>query len=244
MMNSGHDPRGLLPAEVDPYVSWRNPLRPPKLAPDKTCLLVIDMNHEDASGDHVRDLIAREPQLEKDLSYFLDKVNAAVGNIKRLQEWARAQGIEVMFVRVASLTSDGRDRHNLHKDLGYHSRRDDPEAAIYNEIAPVKDEIVLDKTCSSVFSGTMIDQLLRNLGIEDIIFTGILTNGCVESAVREAADIGYRCVVADDACAAYLADMEAASIRVMRNVYATVMSTDALTADGAQASGSSDTSRA
>jgi ureidoacrylate peracid hydrolase len=76
----------------------------------------------------------------------------------------------------------------------------------------------------------MIDRILRNMGLDEIIFTGVLTSGCVESAVRDAADLGYRCMVAHDACATYLAEVEAASLRAMRNVYATVTSTDALIA--------------
>jgi nicotinamidase-related amidase len=219
---------GLLPAESDPYVSWRQPLRGPELAPGKTCLLIIDMTYEDASWEHGNSLIARDAGFESEFIYWRDKLKRAVDNIAQLQAWARERGIEVMFVRVASLTADGRDRSNLHKDLGYHQVGSDPVNAILAEIAPVGDEIVLDKTTSSAFGGTIIDRLLRNMGIEEVIFTGVLTNGCVESAVRDAADIGYRCVVVEDACAAYLADIEAASLRVMRNVYATILSTSTI----------------
>jgi nicotinamidase-related amidase len=217
---------GLLPPELDPYVSWRQPLRRPDYQPGRSCLLIIDMTYEDASWEHGNSRVAREAGLEKEFTYWRDKLKVATANVARLQAWARERGIEVMFVRVASLTADGRDRSNLHKDLGYHQIGDDPVNAILAEIAPVGDEIVLDKTTSSAFGGTIIDRLLRNIGIEEIIFTGVLTNGCVESAVRDAADIGYRCVVVEDACATYLQDIEAASIRVMRNVYATVTTTD------------------
>lgn len=217
---------GLLPPELDPYVSWRRPLPAPKFTPGKSCLLIIDMSIEDASWDYGNALTARNGGFEKEFTYWRDRIPTTISNIAQLQEWARANGIEVIFVRVASLSRDGRERSNMHKSLGYNQQPDDPVNAIVPEIAPVGDEIVLDKTTSSAFNGTILDRVLRNIGIEEIIFTGVQTAGCVESSVRDAADIGYRCVVVEDACATYTADIEAASIRAMRDVYAKITSTE------------------
>jgi nicotinamidase-related amidase len=107
MTDLHEEPDGLLPPELDPYVSWRRPLRTPGLTPGKTCLLIIDMTYADASWDHGGPRIARAAGLEKEFSYFRDKLQSAIANIARLQAWARRQGIEVMFVRIASQTSDG-----------------------------------------------------------------------------------------------------------------------------------------
>ena len=68
-------------------------------------------------------------------------------------------------------------------------------------IAPGEDEIVLPKTSSSVFISTNIDYVLRNLGVRSLIVAGCLTDQCVDSAVRDACDLGYLVTTVTDACA-------------------------------------------
>ena len=68
-------------------------------------------------------------------------------------------------------------------------------------IAPAEDEIVMPKTSSSVFISTNIDYVLRNLGVRSLIIAGVLTDQCIDSAVRDACDLGYLVTVPTDACA-------------------------------------------
>ena len=63
-------------------------------------------------------------------------------------------------------------------------------------------DILIPKTSCSVFQSTNIDYVLRNLGVRYLVVVGQLTNQCVESAVRDAADRGYLVTVVEDACAA------------------------------------------
>ena len=72
-----------------------------------------------------------------------------------------------------------------------------------DEIAPVGDEIVFPKSSSSVFVSTHIDYVLRNLGISQLVLCGLLTDQCVESAVRDACDLNYLVTLVPDACATY-----------------------------------------
>lgn len=67
----------------------------------------------------------------------------------------------------------------------------------------MEDDIVLPKTSSSVFISTNIDYVLRNLGVRQLILCGLVTDQCVESAVRDACDLGYLVTVVPDACATY-----------------------------------------
>ena len=67
-------------------------------------------------------------------------------------------------------------------------------------IAPGEDEIVIPKTSSSVFVSTNIDYVLRNLGTRYLILSGVVTDQCIESAVRDACDLGYLVTVVTDAC--------------------------------------------
>ena len=57
--------------------------------------------------------------------------------------------------------------------------------------APLDDEMIFRKTSSNVFISTNIDCVLRNLGVRSLIIAGIMTDQCVESAVRDACDLGY-----------------------------------------------------
>jgi ureidoacrylate peracid hydrolase len=60
--------------------------------------------------------------------------------------------------------------------------------------------MVFRKTSSNVFISTKIDYVLRNLGVRSLIVAGIMTDQCVESAVRDACDLGYLVTLVIDAC--------------------------------------------
>jgi len=64
-------------------------------------------------------------------------------------------------------------------------------SAIIDAIAPKGDEIVLPKTSSSVFNSTNLDYLLRNIGIEDVLVAGFMTDQCIDHTVKDGADLGY-----------------------------------------------------
>ena len=64
-----------------------------------------------------------------------------------------------------------------------------------------KDEIILPKTSSGVFNSTNIDYVLRNLDIRFLIIFGVVTDQCVDMAVRDAADRGYLVTMVSDASA-------------------------------------------
>jgi ureidoacrylate peracid hydrolase len=66
--------------------------------------------------------------------------------------------------------------------------------------------MVVPKTSSSVFISTNLDYVLRNMGIRSLIIAGILTDQCIDSAVRDACDLGYLVTVPTDACATLTAE--------------------------------------
>ena len=61
----------------------------------------------------------------------------------------------------------------------------------------------LPKSSSSVFVSTHIDYLLRNLGVKQLVISGLITDQCVESAIRDACDLGYLVTEVTDACLTY-----------------------------------------
>ena len=85
----------------------------------------------------------------------------------------------------------GRDRSKGHKRLEVHAAPGSAEACFLEEVAPVGDEIVINKTASGVFSSTNLNYVLNNLGISSVYVVGVYTNECVETTVRDACDLGY-----------------------------------------------------
>jgi len=98
------------------------------------------------------------------------------------------------------MTRDGRDRSLDYKISGIDVPRGSWDAQILDEIVPGADEMVFRKTSSSVFISTNIDYVLRNLGVRSLIVAGMMTDQCVESAVRNACDLGYLVTLLTNAC--------------------------------------------
>ena len=170
--------------------------------PKKAALVIIDMQYLDAHPDGWMGRLARAKGQEHLLKYRFEAIAKILPNIQKLQQACRASGVEVIHVRVAFATEDGRDGIQALSSRGtktpYHGR----EAEILDEIKPVGDEIVLNKTSVSAFNSTQIDQILHNMGIEHLFITGVVTNGCVELTSRDAADRGYWVTLISDGCAA------------------------------------------
>lgn len=137
-------------------------------------------------------------------SYYFSRVRTTViPNQVRLLSAARAAGIEVLHTIIEALTPDGRDRSPDHKLSNILVPRGLPEGRVIPQLAPLDHEIILPKTSSGVFNSTNIDFVLRNLNIRYLIVAGVVTDQCVDMAVRDAADRGYFVTVPEDACATY-----------------------------------------
>ena len=85
-----------------------------------------------------------------------------------------------------------------------------------DRIAPQGDEIVLPKSSSSVFISTHIDYVLRNLGVRQLVISGLITDQCVESAIRDACDLGYLVTQVTDACLTYTPERQEHSIQTIK----------------------------
>lgn len=210
----------------DPYIGWRGRLPEPELAPGKSALVVIDMQYSCASPDHGTLKYRRENGFTNQLDYMTDRIKLIVPKIQQLQRAFRERGIEVVHARIRSLKKDGSDRSNAHKELSNHSPAGTKEAEILDELKPVDDELLFDKTTGSVFNSTTIDYVLKNMGIQNLVFVGMMTGGCVESSVRDAKDLGYRVIVVDDACGTWTHEMHEFALLVMNEVFAKVKTTD------------------
>lgn len=100
------------------------------------------------------------------------------------------------------------------------------DAEILEEIKPLENELVVTKTCSGVFNGTAFDQILMNMKIRNLIFTGVGTNYCVETSVRDAGDRGYNVILVSDACASMTPEQDRFALEILDNTYCKVKSTE------------------
>jgi len=201
------------------------------LKPKQSALLFIDVQNFSAhpKGGEFRDL--SETELAAKYGYYFERLrNVAVPNMQRLQKAARDAGVEVMYATIESLTKDGRDRSLDYKITGFHVPKGSWDGKVIDELAPGEDEIVLPKTSSSVFVSTHIDYILRNLGVKQLVISGLVTDQCIESAVRDACDLGYLVTLVPDACATYSQERHDNSLRAIKG-YCRQVDTDALIAE-------------
>jgi ureidoacrylate peracid hydrolase len=172
-----------------------------EIDPQHAALLIIDIQNYTARADGSEYASLSETDLQARYGFFFRTLHETVlPNIRRLQLACRRAGIEVMFTVIESLTSDGRDRSLDYKISNMHVPRGSWDARVLEEIAPAPDEIVIPKTSSSVFISTNIDYVLRNLGVRSLMIAGGLTDQCVDSAIRDACDLGYLVTAVTDAC--------------------------------------------
>ncbi|MEP9315924.1 isochorismatase family cysteine hydrolase [Pseudomonas sp. LABIM340] len=162
--------------------------------------------------------------------YFYDRVEASViPNQQRLLAAMREVGGEVLHTIIESLTADGRDRSLDHKLSDMHLPKGCPDAQVIDALAPRENEIVLPKTSSGVFNSTAIDYVLRNLNTRHLIICGVVTDQCVDMAVRDAADRGYLVTLVEDACATHTAERHQACLEAIKG-YCWIADTDSVLA--------------
>jgi nicotinamidase-related amidase len=185
---------------------------------DKAALLVIDLQ----KGEYNAEKIAAEPED----AYLWNRIaDTVIPNGQRLLSACREVGVEVIYTVVECLTLDGRDRGLDYKISGIFAAKGSLEAEVIDELAPLENEILIPKTSSSIFNSTNVEYVLRSLGIEYILVMGIVTDQCVETAVRDGCDRGFLMTVIEDACATHSQERHDASLRGIKG-YCRVRSTD------------------
>ena len=201
------------------------------IVPARAALLFIDVQNFSCHPDGAEwDGMSEDELREKKAPFLALLQEEVLPRMQRLQAACRAAGVEVMYTTIESLTKDGRDRSLDYKITGFNVPKGSWDGQVVDEIAPGDDEIVLPKSSSSVFVSTHIDYVLRNLGVQQLVISGVLTDQCVESAIRDACDLGYLVTQVTDACATFTEERQTASIRAIRG-YCRQVTSDALIAE-------------
>jgi nicotinamidase-related amidase len=186
------------------------------IRPGRAALLVIDVQNGSCNTTHA----TSQPE------FHAAATTRVLPNIARLLAAFRAARLEVIHTVIENLTADGRDRSLDYKLSNFFYAKGSWEARPLPEAAPVGDEILLPKTSSSVFNSTMLDYLLRNIGVEDVFVVGFLTDQCIDHAVKDGADRGYYMTCVHDACMAETEARHAAALTCFKG-YCRMLDTEA-----------------
>ncbi len=187
------------------------------LVPETAALLFVDVQNFAAHRDGGEFKDMPKDQFTAKYGWFFEELDARViGNMQAIQSACRKAHIEVMYTTIESLTLDGRDRSLDYKITGFNVPKGSWDGKVIDQIAPEGDEIVLPKSSSSVFISTHIDYVLRNLGVKQLVISGLITDQCVESAIRDACDLGYLVTQVTDACLTYTPERQENSIQTIK----------------------------
>jgi nicotinamidase-related amidase len=206
------------------------------LDPRATALLIVDMQEYfvNPASPFSRAYEAMVPGV---LGHFQERGRGVVEpSLRRLLDVFRARGLRVVYTTVASALPDGSDLMPIFRQRNVANRaamgapaippRDDPWARIVASLEPRSGELVVNKTTYGTFSSTGLDHALRSMGITSLIVGGVVTNVCVETTARDAADRGYDVVLLDDGCAAFSPEIHEATLLSFQGPFGRVRSTD------------------
>lgn len=134
--------------------------------------------------------------------------------IKKLVDVARKKDIPVIYVIDQHLPSDPELRH-----WGPHALAGSGEARIIDELSPRDKDIVVPKHGYSGFKDTPLDHILRSMGVDTIVVTGIHTHICVLHTVADAFYHGYNIIVVSDGTAAFEQKDHEYALEYMKKIY-------------------------
>jgi ureidoacrylate peracid hydrolase len=178
---------------------------PIQLCPSQTALIIVDMQNAYASQGGYLDLAG----------FDVSSTKPVIENIKKAIAVAHQAGIQVIYFKNGwdkqYVEAGGAGSPNWNKSNALKTMRKNPELQgqllakggwdfeLVDELKPLPKDIVLEKPRYSGFFNTSLDSMLRTRGIRNLIFTGIATNVCVESTLRDGFFLEYFGVVLKDA---------------------------------------------
>jgi nicotinamidase-related amidase len=189
-----------------------------RFAPEHTALIVVDVQNDFCHPDGVS---ARKGH----------DVAAAVEMVPRLDALLNAAheaGTTVVFIQTThDLTVDSEVWNTRGGDID--TPPYDPNCrtgtwgADFYEVAPAQGDLVVNKHRYSAFAGTDLDMVLRTAGVRTVLLTGVATNVCVESTLRDGLFLDYNVALVEDCCAAYESHLHEGTVTNVRGMFGAVL---------------------
>jgi nicotinamidase-related amidase len=186
--------------------------------PAATVLMVIDMQNDFVSPGGFGEFLGNDVSL----------LRKAINPIKNVLEAVRRTEIRVIHTREGH-RSDLSDcpqsklrRGNLKIGIGDEGTmgrvliRGEKGHDIIDELKPKEGEPIIDKPGKGSFYATDLHLILQNWGIKYLVITGVTTEVCVHTTVREANDRGYECLVLDDCVASYFPEFQEVGLKMIK----------------------------
>ncbi|MBF7685713.1 pyrimidine utilization protein B [Acinetobacter sp. B10A] len=177
-----------------------------RLDPKQTALIVVDMQNAYSTLGGYLDLAG----------FDVSTTQPVIEKIQQAIKTAHQAGIQVIFFKNGwddqYVEAGGAGSPNFHKSNALKTMRKRPELQgtllakggwdyeLIDQLTPQPQDIVIPKPRYSGFFNTQFDSILRAQGIRNLVFTGIATNVCVESTLRDGFFLEYFGVLLDDAC--------------------------------------------
>jgi len=193
-----------------------------EVASPSTALLVIDVQNSYVrhEGFTVRRLLERG--LAEAAAQYERQLRRIIPNLRRLVD--RFHGTHQLIVFVNSVNYPGRQSGG--QTINQWFDPDSPDAAIIEELGRRPEDVLISKSCSGVFAGSTLDLQLRRKGINNLIVGGVVTDGCVEQAVRQAHDLTYACILLSDGSGALTDEIHENALERLEHRRAHVRSID------------------
>jgi len=215
----------------DVFKALAKPLPDFEIKPGKTALLLIDFQKLVSPKPLLQEALdagLSEKDVKEALREYDQRIEKAVKNARRILQACRRKSYDVIHIKIGAQTSDPRHTARINRKANFIVPMEAEKGRFFDEVKPIKGELVFPKTNGGAFTGTNIDFVLRNMNIESIIVTGFLTDQCVLATAVCGADIGYDVLLVEDACTGTTKENHDAVIRLARDVFLKVKSTTEL----------------
>src|SRR5258708_5629259 len=199
----------MISVKADPYDYVFEPIT--------RALIIIDMQRDFVEPDGFGEMLGKD----------VSQLRTAIAPIKRVLQTFRDSQMMIIHTReghrpdLSDLPAAKKERGHLScgiGDLGPMGRiliRGERGHGIIDELCPQPGEPIIDKPGKGSFYATDLQSILSNRGIKSLIVTGVTTEVCVHTTVREANDRGFECLVLADCVASYFPEFQTAALKMI-----------------------------